>query len=130
MGFTFALFTSDPNLLECEVRRLWAHLPLPKTERFNAAAVGSYAQDQVLLRRFGSGGLPTSLLELLPNSHSEALVYHAQSLPLGASIEDSTQPFRFRNWLFCQEGEVREYPALRSRLVAELPGFLQTQMRG
>jgi hypothetical protein len=130
MAFTFAVYTSDPNLLECELARLAPQVELPASERLNAAGVGSYAQDEVLLRRFPLGSPPRTLSELSPKHPSEALLYHAGLLKAGASVEENTQPLRFKNWLYCQLGDIKSYDRVRLKLQDELLGILQGHAQG
>lgn len=127
MSIATAILTSDPNLLRCVLHRLDGQVLLASPQPLNAAGVGSYAPEEVLLQRFSQGMLPGSVKELQPKESSEALLYVAEALPLGTSVE-STQPLRFREWLFCQLGSVSGFPAFKSRLVAELPPFLQRRL--
>jgi hypothetical protein len=124
MSAAFALFTSDPNLLGCVLHRLEGQVSLAGSESLNAAGVGSYALDDVLLRRYSQGRLPRTLQDLLPHEKSEALLYRGQVLPLGMSPE-SGQPLRYREWLFCQLGTVHAFAELKPKLEAELPDYLQ-----
>ncbi|MFP2912120.1 class II glutamine amidotransferase [Pyxidicoccus sp. 3LFB2] len=129
MSVVLAALTSDPNLLRCELHRLASQVLLQGEQRSNAVGVGSYAQDEVLLRRYASDGELT--LDLLAPPHeSEALLFHGSRLPLGLSLEDNTQPFRARRWLFAHQGSVHGFDALRAPLLASLPDHLQRQVRG
>jgi glutamine amidotransferase len=97
--------------------------------RANAVGVGAYAQDEVLLRRFASdAGL--SLEALAPPHETEALVFHAGRLPVGLSLEENTQPFRMRHWLFAHQGSLQGYERLRAQLLEALPDFLRRQVQG
>ena len=129
MSVVFAALTSDPNLLRCELHRLASQVLLQGEQRSNAVGVGAYAQDEVLLRRFASDGELT-LDSLAPPHESDALLFHAGRLPVGLSLEDNTQPFRARRWLFAHQGAVNGFDQLRAPLMASLPDHLQRQVRG
>jgi glutamine amidotransferase len=129
MSVVLAALTSDPNLLRCELHRLSSQVLLQGAQRSNAVGVGAYAQDEVLLRRFASDGELTMDL-LVPPHESEALLFHAGRLPVGLSLEDNTQPFRARRWLFAHQGAVNGFEQLRGPLLASLPDHLQRQVRG
>lgn len=129
MSVAFAVFTSDPNLLPCELARLDAEVALPDGQSANAVGVGAYAQDEVLLQRHPGSPTLKSLSKVWPRLDSEALLYHARTLPVGVSPEESTQPFRFHSWLFCHDGAVSEFARVRPSLVAALPEFLQRHIR-
>lgn len=130
MAVAFAVFTSDPNLLACELRRLSEQVALVNGERSNAVGVGHYTSDEVLLQRYRFDGLPREVWKLIPQPESEALVYHAQHLRPGRSLEESTQPHRFRRWLFCHVGAINEFSKVRALLHAELPDYLQRHLQG
>lgn len=129
MSVILAALTSDPNLLRCELHRLQGQVLLQVEPRANAVGVGAYAQEEVLLRRFSSGE-ELSLDSLAPPHESEALLFHAGQLPVGLSLEENTQPFRSRRWLFALHGGVQGFELLRAPLLASLPDHLRRQVRG
>lgn len=131
MSIVFGLFTSDPNLLGCQLRRLHDQVRLSEDGGpHNAVGVGSYADDTVLLHRYPSTGMPRLVTELPTTGQSSALLYHGRSLPVGTSLEDNTQPFRFRRWLFAQVGELEGYRGFKQQAWEELPDHLKRQVRG
>lgn len=130
MAVAFAVFTSDPNLLSCELQRLSDQVALLNGDRPNAVGVGHYTSDEVLLQRYRFEGLPREVWKLLPQPESEALVYHARPLRPGSSLEERTQPHRFRHWLFCHVGAINEWPRVRALLHEELPEYLQRHLHG
>jgi glutamine amidotransferase len=129
MSAVFAALTSDPNLLRCELHRLASQVLLRGAQRSNAVGVGTYAQDEVLLRRLASDEELT-LDSLAPPHESEALLFHGGRLPVGLSLEDNTQPFRARRWLFAHQGTLQGFDPLRGPLLEALPDHLQRQVRG
>src|SRR4029077_18910873 len=50
--------------------------------------------------------------------------------PVGALRTENTHPFRSRQWLFAQTGTVSEFEQVRDRLVASVPDFLRSGIRG
>lgn len=130
MSVVLAALTSDPNLLKCELHRLAGQVLVQTEPRANAMGVGAYAQEEVLLRRFSSAEADPSLESLAPPNESEALLFHASRLPVGFSLEENTQPFRARRWLFAHQGSVSGFDALRAPLMASLPEHLQRLVRG
>jgi glutamine amidotransferase len=124
MSVAFAVFTSDPNLLACELSRLSVQVALVNGDRVSALGVGHYASDEVLLQQYRSEGAPREVWRLIPQPQSEALVYHARPLRPGMSVEESAQPFRFRRWLFCHVGAINHWAAVKPRLLPELPEYL------
>lgn len=130
MSVAFAVFTSDPNLLACELSRLSTQVALVNGDRVSALGVGHYASDELLLQQYRSEGPPREVWRLIPQPQSEALLYHARPLRPGTSVEENAQPFRFRRWLFCHVGAINHWPAVRSRLLPGLPEYLSRHLAG
>jgi glutamine amidotransferase len=129
MSVVFAVLTSDPNLLKCELARLEGQVTLQAEPKANAVGMGAYEDGEVLLRRLSSdAGLTVG--SLAPPHESGALLFHAGRLPLGLSLEDNTQPFRSRAWLFAHQGALNGFEQLRASLLEELPDFLRWQVKG
>jgi glutamine amidotransferase len=131
MSVALAVLTSDPNLVRCELHRLEGQVALQEEGRSNAVGIGAYSQDDVLLQRFPRDANLT-LESLAPKHESEALLFHGQKLPVGLSLEENTQPFRSRRWLFAHQGVVEGFddPHLHASLLAPVPDFLKRQIRG
>lgn len=129
MSVVLGVLTSDPNLLKCELARLEGQVVLQAEPKANAVGVGAYEDGEVLLRRLSSdAGLTVGSLAL-PHK-SGALLFHAGRLPVGLSLEDNTQPFRSRGWLFAHQGALEGFDQLRASLLEELPDFLRWQVKG
>ncbi|WNG59195.1 class II glutamine amidotransferase [Archangium gephyra] len=130
MSVALAVLTSDPNLVRCELHRLEGQVALQGEEgRSNAVGIGAYAQDDVLLRRF-PWDADLTLESLAPPHETEALLFHGRRLPVGLSLEENTQPFRSRRWLFAHQGRIEDFAGLRAGLLDEVPDFLKRQIRG
>ncbi|WP_375766153.1 class II glutamine amidotransferase [Archangium gephyra] len=130
MSVALAVLTSDPNLVRCELHRLEEQVALQGEEgRSNAVGIGAYAQDDVLLRRFPRDA-DLTLESLAPPHETEVLLFHGRRLPVGLSLEENTQPFRSRRWLFAHQGLLEDYPSIRAGLLDEVPDFLKRQIRG
>jgi predicted glutamine amidotransferase len=92
----------------------------------DVVGVGAY-DDGVVTQRFGVGAAREALWEV---PSTDAVLMHAGQLAVGHDFEASTQPFRFRQWLFAHAGAVDRPEALRERLVSELPEFIQRVLKG
>lgn len=129
MSAVLAVLTSDPNLLRCELQRLDGQVVIQAEPKANTVGVGAYADGEVLLRRLSSdAGL--TVASLAPPHESGALVFHESRLPVGQSLEENTQPFRARTWLFAHQGTLNGFEQLRGELLEELPDFLRWQVKG
>lgn len=52
------------------------------------------------------------------------------SPPDGLSGQDNTQPFRFRKWLFAQDGVLPAFGAIQQRLLEHVPAYLRRNIQG
>jgi glutamine amidotransferase len=125
MSKLLALYTSDPFLAACELQRAKGMVSLDAGS--GSAGMGGYDDAVVLLRRWGPGQPADGLWE---PPQSDALVLHTEALPVGQSVEDNAQPYRFRSWLFAHAGQVDREDEVRQRLMSTLPDFLNRATRG
>ena len=61
---------------------------------------------------------------------ADAVVGHVRSATVGALRSENTHPFRFRQWLFAQTGTVSAFDQVRERMIASVPEFLRSGIRG
>jgi hypothetical protein len=112
MSQALALITQDAALVRCELDRVRVGLPF---EPSGVVGVGGWQDGHVVQRRYGVDR-PAAVASRL--------------LGVGQSAENSSQPFRFRQWLFAAVGTLEKAEAVRERLWEELPEFLQIAVRG
>jgi hypothetical protein len=124
MSQVLALITSDAALLRCELDRVRTQFPF---QRGSVVGVGGWQDGQVVQRRYGLGA-PTEEAWEAPDS--EVALLASRTLGVGEGIEDSAQPFRFRQWLFAAAGNLDRGAEVRERLREELPEFLAAAVRG
>ncbi|WP_224247941.1 class II glutamine amidotransferase [Hyalangium gracile] len=129
MSAVLAVLTSDPNLLRCQLHRLEGQVAIQAEPRANTVGVGAYADGEVLLRRLSSD-VGLTMAALAPPQESGALLFHEGKLPVGQSLEENTQPFRSRSWLFAHQGVLQGFERLRALLLEELPEFLRWSVKG
>lgn len=123
----FAIATSDPSLMRCELERARQLVTLDGEAEL-VTGLGAY-DDQVLVQRSYGVGVTRSDMWELPNSETALYVAHAP--PVGRPLEEVAQPFRMRQWLFSMSGQLPPRTgAVRERLVEQLPDFLQRSLRG
>jgi glutamine amidotransferase len=129
MTSTFALFPTHPELVRCQLARLEGQIDLGTPGRFDEVGLGSFAEEEVLLRRLSRSPIPPKLSELFSDGGTEALIVQARASSPSRAVEAETQPLRFRHWLFALEGSVPEFPRLRPALEASLPEYLRRHVR-
>lgn len=125
MSQLVALFTSDAALVRCELDRVRPQVRLGGPGE--AIGVGAWQDGQVVQRQYGVGVPPDGAWEA---AESEVVLLASRALPVGQGVEESAQPFRFRQWFFAAAGELERPDAVRERLARELPEFLQNTLRG
>jgi predicted glutamine amidotransferase len=120
-----ALFTSDPFLVRCELHRVREQFSLGAPNE--VVGVGAYEDAVVLLKRYGAG-VPRADLWEAPES--DVVLFHSQLATNATSLDENTQPFRLRQWLFAHAGEVDQGERVRERVLPLLPDFLQRAIHG
>ncbi len=133
MGALVAILQSDPNLLRCQVKRLESKVSLLEEGDSlpDAYGFGHYSGGSVLLGKRPTGTpAALSLGEVAARVDSEALLVHAGRATVGRAKDENTPPFRFRRWLFAQDGAIEGFERVRPKLVAALPDFLRRNIMG
>jgi len=132
MSNALAVYTSNPNLLRCELHRLEGQVTLtdPAQRVATSIGLGSYEQGEVLLQEYSSSDVQGPIAGLWRGVASDVAIFHATEVPVGAQLERYAQPFRFRRWMFSHLGEVEQYPRFRMKLLAALPEVLQRHFQG
>lgn len=124
MSQVLALITSDAALLRCELDRVRGSFPF---ELGSVVGVGGWQDGQVVQRRYGLGAAAEEAWEA---PDSEVALLASRTLGVGQGMENSAQPFRFRQWLFAAAGTLERGEQVRERLREELPEFLSAAVRG
>src|SRR5436305_4204017 len=121
-----AIHHTDASLLPCLLRRLKGRATLGPTE--NAAGLGFFQSDDVLVRKRPVAGIPT-FEKLTEGVESEAAVIATGSLTR-AFAEESTFPLRFKRWLFAFGGNPGSLGPAHAALIEALPASLRRAARG
>jgi glutamine amidotransferase len=93
--------------------------------------VGFYQGGEVLMRRRPIDDRPEiDVAKLAADVRADVLIGHVRSATVGALRTENTHPFRYREWLFAMTGTVAQFDQVRERLVASVPEFLRSGIRG
>ncbi|BDG07006.1 class II glutamine amidotransferase [Anaeromyxobacter paludicola] len=132
MAAAVAVIQTDPSLLACQLRRLDPHVSLSEPGRApDAYGFGYYSSGGVLIGKRPSGAPSLLRLSGLTGAiHSEALVAHARYATVGGLKDENTHPFRYRRWLFAQDGTVEGFAQVRPLLLAAVPDHLRRHVEG
>jgi glutamine amidotransferase len=93
--------------------------------------LGFYQGGEVLMRRRPiDERQDIDVAKLAGDVRADLVVGHVRHATVGALRTENTHPFRYRQWLFAQTGTVSEFEQVRERLVASVPDFLRSGIRG
>jgi glutamine amidotransferase len=93
--------------------------------------LGFYQGGEVLMRRRPIDDRPSiDVAKLIGDVRADLVVGHVRHATVGALRTENTHPFRYRQWLFAQAGTVSQFDQVRDRLVASVPEFLRSGIRG
>lgn len=93
--------------------------------------IGFYQGGEVLMRRRPiDDRAEIDVAKLAADVRADVLLGHVRSATVGALRTENTHPFRYRQWLFAQTGTIAQFDQVRERLVASVPEFLRSGIRG
>jgi glutamine amidotransferase len=93
--------------------------------------VGFYQAGEILLKRRPIDDRPEiHMADLVRDVRADTLVAHVRQATVGSPRTENTHPFRYRQWLFALTGTVPEFEQVREKLVASVPDFLRSGIRG
>ncbi len=93
--------------------------------------IGFYQGGEVLMRRRPiDDHQAIEISKLAADVRADVVIGHVRNATVGALRTENTHPFRYRQWLFAQTGTLPSFDAIRERLVASVPEFLRSSIRG
>lgn len=93
--------------------------------------LGFYQGGEVLMRRRPiDERQEIDVAALAADVRADLVIGHVRYATVGALRTENTHPFRYRQWLFAQTGTVSEFEQVRDWLVASVPDFLRSGIRG
>jgi predicted glutamine amidotransferase len=93
--------------------------------------LGFYQGGEVLMRRRPiDERRDIDVAKLAADVRADLVVGHVRHATVGALRTENTHPFRYRQWLFAQTGTVSDFELVRDRLIASVPDFLRSGIRG
>jgi glutamine amidotransferase len=128
-----AIQQSDASLLGCLLRKYAGRLDLGSAEQ--AAGVGFFQSDDLLLRKRPLAGQPAQPERLADGVESEAVLVCSGAVdtsgtPGRSFREERTLPFRFKRWLFALAGNLDALTPGRAELEKQLPDYLRRSAKG
>lgn len=103
---------------------------LPADQR-GAWGIGFYQGDEVLHKKQPApNGEPVEWTTIAENLKTDCAIAHVRQATVGGFSVDNTHPFRLRQWLFAHVGTIARFDDIQAQLRADLPDFLQRNIRG
>jgi predicted glutamine amidotransferase len=122
---------NDEDLLSCAIHEVRESLRLRPGEDYSGIGIGTYQNDDPLLKKRPSTKTAEIDYEsLLGGVASNVLVVHVGYPSDDAWKDTNTHPFRFRRWLFASTGSFRGLERQREDLLTTLPSFLSRNVQG
>jgi glutamine amidotransferase len=93
--------------------------------------IGFYQGGEVLMRRRPlDERTEIDVSKLAADVRADVVMGHVRTATVGALRTENTHPFRYRQWLYAQAGTVSAFEQVRERMVASVPEFLRSGIRG
>ncbi len=90
-----------------------------------------YQSGEVLMRRRPiDERAVVDLAALASDVRADLVLGHVRHATVGPLRTENTHPFRYRQWIFAQTGTIADFDHVRERLVASVPDFLRSGIRG
>jgi len=92
---------------------------------------GFYQGDEVLMKhRPTDDRQEIDIAGLAADVRSDLVIGHVRQASPGGLQVENTHPYRYRQWLFAQAGAPIQFEGVRDRLIARVPEFLRSGIRG
>jgi glutamine amidotransferase len=116
---------------ESEVLRVRGDVTAAPRKASLGWGVGFYQGGEVLMRRRPlDERTELEAAQLAGDVRTDVLIGHVRNATVGSLRTENTHPFRYRQWLFAQTGTIDGYDGVRERLIATIPEFLRSGIRG
>lgn len=131
MGRLVGYMANRADRLRDALHQERAAIAPPRDTRSVGWGIGFYQGGEVLhKKRPHADGKNLEWEEIASDVKSDCVVIHVRQATVGDFRAENTHPFRMRSWLFAHNGTIDRFPAIRERLVGQMPDFLQRNIRG
>jgi predicted glutamine amidotransferase len=128
MSRLFGCMCNDPERLAC------ALFPARESLVAQAAPEGwglaFFQGGEVLLQRHPKPVVgPLDFFNSVRELRSDYVVGHVRESGTQSKLEN-TQPYRFRQWVYAQSGQILQFSAIQAGMLEQIPDFLRRNIRG
>ena len=120
----------DPVFLRCAYT-LEQEAIRESADKFGGWGVVYYQAGDILLRSHPTPSRDAEgLMKVLLNAEAHALLGRFESPAAPPPGKWNMQPFRYRGWVYVQEGKIDGFTRIKENLVAAMPDFLGRSLKG
>lgn len=131
MGFCYSFLCNDAGLSSTAQMAFHSTLVVDSGAP-HGWGLGYYQTGQPLLRKHPAPAAqhPLDFCERMSNLRTNVVLGHARDDATGGHSNENTQPFRFRNWLWCQLGGGGDFEQIRADVSETIPEFMRRNIHG
>ena len=130
MGQFWGLSIGDDALVPCAVRRYIRRIAAC-TENAGSYGLGCYTRGELLQRvEPRCEGGPPDVDMMLDKTRADLVIMHARPRKDHPANRADIHPFRFKEWLFAHNGEVKGFEEIKQELLEVIPSFIRRNIKG
>lgn len=130
MSFCFGFYSNDPSLTACALSAFKSVLVIPDGAP-HGWGMGYYQAGQPLLRKQPKSYQQSlDITQTAGNLRTNLILGHVREATVGGQRTENTHPFRYRNWIFCHNGTLDRFDAVRDDMLRSVPDFIRRNIRG
>ncbi len=131
MARLIGYFANQRDRFGCALEAERAALSLDVPTSTDGWGVGSYQSGEVLLRKKPAEVRDSvDVRAITKDLKTDCAILHLRAATVGPRTLDNTHPFRYRQWLFAHTGSITGLAHVAPRMRAEIPDFLERNIRG
>jgi glutamine amidotransferase len=130
MSRVLALIGNRPNLCALIAKHYSRLLQVRTHGKALGWGIGFYQAGEALLRRRPLDDREVIEIGALNDVSTSLLLAQVRTPGVGSLRTENTPPFRYRNLLFAQRGNIQGFTAIKTELLESQPEFLRCNLRG
>lgn len=129
MSRLLSIVTNDRRLLPVALAEAGTSIDMTRGLSRGCWGLGTYEGGEVLIQKRPVDGTE-AFAELIHGLRANRLISHVHEAPEWGYSSDTTQPWRYRTWMFALSGTIGGAGMMRERTLARIPDYIQRNIRG
>lgn len=129
MSRLLSIVTNDRKLFPLTLDEAGASIELTRDLTRGCWGLGCYEGEQVLIKKRPVDG-SEAFADLIFGLRTNRLITHVHDAPEWGFSTETTQPFRYKNWMFALSGTLGGSGLLREQTLARIPDYIQRNIKG